>query len=94
LSELSKYVSKPGKNHVVAGKRVLRYLQVSKHYHLEFSRGKASEKLSVYGYCDASWGCQRDGSAVTGFVSEILTGPLIWSAKKQSTSALSTAEAE
>jgi hypothetical protein len=44
LSELSKYVSKPGKNHLIAAKRVLRYLQFSKDYHLELSRGKATEK--------------------------------------------------
>jgi len=25
------------------------------------SRGKTTEKLSLYGYCDASWGCQEDG---------------------------------
>jgi hypothetical protein len=29
FSELSKYVSKPGKNHVVAAEIVLRYLQYS-----------------------------------------------------------------
>jgi hypothetical protein len=48
LSELSKHVSKPGKNNLIAAKRVLRYLQFSKDYHLEFSRGKATEKLSLY----------------------------------------------
>jgi hypothetical protein len=68
LSKLSKYVSKPGKNHLIAAKMVLRYPQFSKDYHLEFSRGKATENLSLYDYCDASWGCQKDGSSVTGFV--------------------------
>ena len=94
LSELSKYVSKPGKNHLIAAKRVLRYLQVSKDYHLEFSRGKATEKFSLYGYCDASRSCQKDGSSVTDFVFKVLTGPVSWCAKKQATIALSTAEAE
>jgi hypothetical protein len=94
LSELSKYVSKPVKNHLIAAKWVLRYLQFSKDYHLEFSRGKATEKLSLNGYCDASWGCQKDGSSVTGFVFKVLTGPVSWCAKKQSKIALSTAEAE
>jgi len=41
LSKLSSYVSEPGKNHLVAAKRVLRYLQFSKDYNLEFSQGKA-----------------------------------------------------
>ena len=39
LSELSKCVSKPGKNHLVAVKGVLRYLEFSKDHHLAFSRG-------------------------------------------------------
>jgi len=94
LSGLSKYVSKPGKNHLVAAKRVLRYLQFSNDYHLEFSRGKATGKLSLCGYCDASWGCQEDGSSVTGFVLKVLNEPVSWCAKKQSTIALFTAEAE
>ena len=92
--ERTLYVSKLGKNHLVAAKRVLRYLQFSNDYHLEFSRGKATGKLSLYGYCDASWGCQEDGSSVTGFVFKVLTGSVSWCAKKQSTIALSTAEAE
>ena len=74
FGELSKYVSEPGKNHVVAGKRVLRYLQFSADYHLEFSRGKATEKLSMHGYCNASWACQEDGSSIIGFVFKVLTG--------------------
>jgi hypothetical protein len=94
LSELSKYVSKPGKNHLIAAKKVLRYLQFSKDYHLEFSRGKATENLSLYGYCDASWGFQEDGSSITGFLLKVLTGPVSWCAKKELTIALSTTEAE
>ena len=52
------------------------------------------EKLSLYGYCDASWGCQKDGSSVTRFVFQVLTGPVSWCAKKQSTIALSHAVLE
>jgi len=39
-------------------------------------------------------GCQEDGSSVTVFVFKVLTGPVSWCAKKQSTIAVSTAEAE
>ena len=35
---------------------------------MEFTRGWGTGKLSLYGYCDASWGCQEDGSWVRGFV--------------------------
>ena len=47
LSELSKYVSKPGMNHLIAAKRVLRYLQFSKDYHLDFFE----EKLRKSYFC-------------------------------------------
>jgi hypothetical protein len=40
LSELSKYVSKHGKNHLLAAEKFVRYLQFSKDYHLEFSQEK------------------------------------------------------
>jgi hypothetical protein len=90
----SKYVSKPGKNHLIAAKSVLRYLQFSTDYHLEFCRGKATGNLFLYCYCHASWCCQEDGSSITGFVFKVLTGPVTWCAKKQSSIALSTAEAE
>jgi hypothetical protein len=90
LSEISKYVSKPGKTHLVAAK-VLRYLQSSKDYHLEFSPGEATEKLSLYGYCmeiSERWffHCK--------LFFKVLNGPVSWCAKKQSAIALSTAEAE
>jgi len=58
-----------------------------------FSR-KATEKFSLNGYCDASWGCQEGYSSITGFVFKVLTGPFSWCAKKQLTIALSTAEAK
>jgi hypothetical protein len=32
------------------------------------------EKVFVYGYCDASWGCNEDGSSVRVFVFKVLTG--------------------
>jgi hypothetical protein len=40
------------------------------------------------------WGCQEDGSSVTGFVFKVLSRPVSWCAKKQSTMALCTGEAE
>jgi hypothetical protein len=40
LSELSENVSKPGKKDLFSATRILRYLQFSRHYHLEFSQEK------------------------------------------------------
>jgi hypothetical protein len=48
----------------------------------------------LYGYCDASWGCQPDAKSVTGWLFKIGSGPVSWCSKVQTTTALSTAEAE
>jgi hypothetical protein len=50
--------------------------------------------LELYGYCDASWGCQDDGKSVTGYFFKVKSGIVSWSSKKQTATALSTAEAE
>jgi hypothetical protein len=55
------------------------------------SRRKATENLSLYVYCDVSWGCQEDSPSIT---SSVFKGPVSSCAKEQSTIALSTAEAE
>jgi len=54
IGTLSKYVSKPCKQHLIAAKRVFRYLQLTKNFHLKYSRGTPGDTLELYGYSDAS----------------------------------------
>ena len=45
-------------------------------------------------YCDADWASDADRKSVSGYVITLAGGAIVWSSKKQSTVALSTAEAE
>ena len=89
IGELTKCFSKPHRNHVVPANRVIRYLKLTRDYHLRYSRGRPGESLEIYGYCDASCGCQDDGKAVSGHFLQITC-----SSQKQSGTAISTASAE
>ena len=50
------------------------------------------EELNIY--CDADWASDTDRKSVSGYVITLAGGAVAWSSKKQSTVALSTAEAE
>jgi hypothetical protein len=50
------------------------------------------EELNIY--CDADWASDADRKSVSGYVITLAGGAVAWSSKKQSTVALSTAEAE
>ena len=45
IGELSKYVSKPFKQHVIAAKRVLHCLQFTKDFHLKHTRGNREDAM-------------------------------------------------
>lgn len=90
VSTLSRYNNKPHISHLIAAKRVIRYLNTTKNYTIVYKR-----EGELRGYCDADWGgCLDDRKSHTGFVFRMSGGPISWEAKKQSTTALSTVEAE
>ncbi|XP_045482187.1 secreted RxLR effector protein 161-like [Harmonia axyridis] len=91
VSYLSRYLDKPNKELVTAGKRILRYLKSTADKGLVYKKGP--EKLEAYS--DADWaGDRSDRKSTSG--SLILYGgnPISWFSKKQTCVALSTAEAE
>jgi hypothetical protein len=45
-------------------------------------------------YCDADWASDADRKSISGYVFVLAGGTVAWSAKKQNTVALSTAEVE
>jgi hypothetical protein len=52
-------------------------------------------KIDLYGFSDSDWGGCTDTSRSTGgYLSNLGTGPVSWSSKRQPTTALSSAEAE
>ena len=96
VNMLSRFMSRPGKTHLNAGKRILRYLQGSSEYGLQYNRNKNEDgKITISAYSDSDWGGDsEDRKSTTGYVVFINNNLVSWSTKKQATVALSTAEAE
>jgi transposase InsO family protein len=92
-SYLSRFLDRPTNQLWKAGKRVLRYLKMTKELALTYTRNSALEEINAY--ADADWAADKsDRKSVSG--SAIFYGGKLiqWTSKKQQTVALSTAEAE
>jgi hypothetical protein len=91
-SLLSRYMDHPTQQHLIAAKRVLRYIQGTLGYGIFYKPIKTS---TLIGYTDSDWaGCQDDMKSTSGYVFSLGSGVCSWSTKKQSIVALSSAEAE
>lgn len=89
---LGRYQSNPGKDHWVAAKKVLRYLQGTKDHVLTYRR---SSHLEVIGYSDSDYaGCVDSRKSTFGYVFLLAGGAISWKSRKQSVIATSTMEAE
>ena len=100
---LSRYLSNPQLVNVIAAKRVLRYLVGTGNMGLFYKRnenmvvtdGGEQRSVHVQAYSDADWaGDKSDRKSTTGYVLQVNGCVVSWGVKKQSTVALSTAEAE
>lgn len=114
VSELSKFLVNPGKQHWTAALHVLRYLKGTKEKGITYRRGSGNSavELKAYSdfqfngpskrsqvkleaYSDADWGGDKDTRrSHTGAVLFLAGGPVAWISKKQSSVAMSSAEAE
>jgi hypothetical protein len=94
---LARYCAAPMNYHLMAAKRVLRYLRGTTNYQLIF-RGSTQSINSHYNlvlYTDSSWGDNKDDRKGTGgHLSTINDCPIAWQSKKHSTTPLSSTEAE
>lgn len=89
---LGRYLHNPGMDHWKAVKRVLRYLQRTKHYMLTY---KKSEILEIIGYSDSDFnGCKDSCRSTSGYVYLLAGGAISWRSAKQELIATSTMEAE
>eukprot|EP00253_Pinus_taeda_P003858 PITA_03858 len=93
---LSRFMSKPGKEHWIAVKRVFRYLRGTSDYHLCYQgRPGLDRVLDICGFVDADWaGDLHQRRSTSGYVFNLFGGAVSWMSKKQSVVALSTTEAE
>jgi len=90
MGVLSRFMSCPRRDHLIAGKSVLRYLPGPTHLGWLYGDNEALQQ-----YVDANWASDTDGRrSKTGFVLTLIGGPILWKSKRQSRVARSTAEAE
>ena len=90
---LSKYMSKPGKDHWTGVKRILRYIQGTLNYGLIFFADDSNNLL--VGYSDADWAGDLDiCHSTSGFVFPIQNNTVSWCTKKQPTVSKSSTESE
>ncbi|GKA12235.1 hypothetical protein Tco_0691781 [Tanacetum coccineum] len=87
-----RYQANPKESHIVAVKRIFRYLKGTPSLGLWYLKGSG---FDLKAYSDLDYvGCNLDRKSTSG-VCQILGGKLVcWSAKKQSSVAMSSAEAE
>ncbi|WVY95082.1 hypothetical protein V8G54_034170 [Vigna mungo] len=92
---LSRFMSKPKKSHLIAAKRILRYVKGTSDYGIFFSYGIKAEALKLVGYTDADFrGDQVERKSTSGNIFFINDTPVSWSSKKQTIVALLSCEAE
>jgi hypothetical protein len=93
---LSKYMSKPGKEHWTTVKRVFRYLHGTASYVLCYERRLGLDKVvDIHGFVDADWAGDLDRRRSTnGYVFNLFGGEISWMRKRQAIVELSTTEAE
>ncbi|KAI5342232.1 hypothetical protein L3X38_010107 [Prunus dulcis] len=91
-SLLARFMHNPTRKHMGTAKRVLRYIQGTLDFGIEFIKGKSA---TLIGYCDSDWaGSEDDRRSTSGFAFTLGSGMFSWASIKQNTVALSTAEAE
>jgi hypothetical protein len=89
---LSKYMSKPGKEHWTIVKRVFKYLCGTTNYGLCYKGRPGLDKVvEIHGFVDAGWAGDLDRiRSTSGYVFNLFGGEISWMRKRQVVVALST----
>ena len=92
VGQVSRFQEAPKESHVLAVKRIFRYLKGTKEFGLWYLKGK---DLSLIAYIDADWvGCIDDQRSTSGAVFYLGECLVSWLRKKQSLVSLSRGEAK
>jgi hypothetical protein len=93
---LSRYMSKPGKEHWTTVKRVFKYLHDIDSYGLCYQgRPGLYRVLDIHGFVDLNWAGDLDRRRYTSeYVFNLFGGEISWMSKRQVVVALSTIEVE
>ena len=92
---LAIHVHEPTARHLNLLRWVLRYISGTRHFSVNYGRGKSCSSNSVSAFIDADWAGGKDTKHYTSGVVLTLHGALvIWKSQKQTVVALSSAEVE
>jgi hypothetical protein len=96
MGVLSRYMSKPGKEHWTTIKMVFRYLRGTARYGLCYQgRPGLDRVLDIHGFVDADWVGDLDRRRYTSeYVFNLFGGAINWMSKRQAVLTLSTTEVE
>jgi hypothetical protein len=94
VNRLSRALTAPTETHRIAALRVLRYLKST--HALGITLGGGLESRPLVAYSDATWASKSpsDARSTSGWLVKIGSGPVCWSSKKQTVTALSSTESE
>uniref|UniRef100_A0A2N9HPA0 Integrase catalytic domain-containing protein n=1 Tax=Fagus sylvatica TaxID=28930 RepID=A0A2N9HPA0_FAGSY len=91
VNHICQFMHQPTDHHLVAAKRILRYVQGTLHHGLTFRPGP----LSLTAFTDSDWaGDPMDRRSTIGLIVFLGHNPITWQSKKQPTVARSSTEAE
>ena len=95
VNKLAQFTQNPRQIHWTAVKRVFRYLKYTRTHKLTYGGDDDLLNTDFNIFCDADWASDAsDRKSVSGYVITMAGGAVSWSSKKQTSVALSTAEAE
>jgi hypothetical protein len=93
VSQVAKYCENPGEAQWEAVIRIVQYLKGTIDYRLKL--GGAFPSVTVQAYADADWAGDLDSrKSRTGYIVQLNDSVVMWSSKLQSSTALSSTEAE
>jgi hypothetical protein len=94
VQTLAQFTKRPSATHWTALKRIYRYLLGTLEFKLVYGGPEQNWEQFFFAYGDADWGSNSHRKSISGYVIMLAGGAIAWSSKKQTTTALSTAEAE
>jgi len=95
VSVINKFMHDPRKSHLIAAKRILRYIKGTIDFGLLFPNGAKSEVNELIGYSDSDWcGDLTDRRSTSDYVFKFNDAAISWCIKKHPVIALSSCEVE
>ena len=95
VNRLATYTANPSLQHVVASKRILRYLAGTKNLGITCSKIANNPDINTFhGFADAAFANHDDYKSTSGYVFLAAGGAITWKSKKQTMIALSSTQAE